>query len=80
MFRSIVLPGAEHGIARQDQLFARVLREVTLGVLLDDFLVLGDNSRPCVEIGVELRFFCFFLASKTSSNALSMSRITLPNI
>ena len=62
MLGAIVLPGAEHGIARQDELFARVLREVPLGVFLDDFLVLGDNLLQSlgVEIGVELGFLLFF--------------------
>ena len=60
---AIVLPGAEHGIARHDQLFVRVLRKVALGVLLDDLLVFLDHflQRLGVEVGIELGFLLLLL-------------------
>ncbi len=53
---AIVLPGAEHGIARHHQLLDGVLRKVALGVLLDGFLVVDNDllQRLRVKAGVEL--------------------------
>ena len=80
---AIVLPGAEHGIARHDQLLVRVLREVLLGVLLDDLLVFGDDflQRLGVEIGIELGFLLLLLAIEHFfEGVLRDSSTTLPNI
>ena len=64
MLGAIVLPGAEHGVARHHQLLVRVLREVALGVLLHDLLVFGDDflQRLGVEVGVELGLLLLLLA------------------
>ena len=53
---AIVQPGAEHGVARHDQLLVRILRKVLLGVLPDDLLVLLDDFLQSfrVKLGVEL--------------------------
>ena len=61
---AIVLPGAEHGVARHHQLLVRVLRKVALGVLLHDLLVFGDDflQRLGVEVGVELGLLLLLLA------------------
>ncbi len=60
---TIILPRAEHGIAGHHELFAWILREVTLGVLFYDLLVFGDYFLQGlgVEIGIELRFLLFLL-------------------
>ncbi len=61
---AVVAPGAEHGITRHHQLLMRVLRELVLGVLLDDFLILGNHflQRLGVEVGIELGFPLLLLA------------------
>ena len=61
---AIVQPGAEHGVTRHHQLLVRVLRKLALGVLLHDFLVVGDDflQRLGVEIGVELDLLLLLLA------------------
>ena len=61
---AVVLPGAEHGVARHDQLLVRILREVALGVLFDDLLVFLDDflQRLGVEFGVELYLPLLLLA------------------
>ena len=60
---AIVLPGAENGVARHDQLFVGILRKVALGVLLDDLLVLCDHFLQSfgIEVGIELCFLLFLL-------------------
>jgi hypothetical protein len=61
----------------------RILREVALGVLLDDLLIFGDDFLQSLGVSSvsNFVFFCFFFASNTSSNAdFSMSSTTLPNI
>ena len=60
---TIVLPGAEHGVARHDELLVRVLGKVAFGVLLDDLLVFVDHflQRLGVEVGVELGFLLLLL-------------------
>ena len=60
---AVILPGAKHSIASHHQLFVRILREVALGVLLDNFFVFFDHflQRFGVEVGVELGFFLFLL-------------------
>ena len=60
---AVVLPGAEHRITRHDELLVRVLGEVALGVLLDDFFILLNHFLQGlgVEIGVELGFFLLLL-------------------
>src|SRR5581483_2857376 len=57
--RALVVPRAEHGIARHHQLLVRVLREVAFGVLLHDLLVLLNHflQRLGVEVSVELGLF-----------------------
>ncbi len=71
---ALVLPGAEHRVPRHYQLLVGILREVALGVLLDDFLILLNSVSS-------LAFLCFFFASNTSSNAdFGISSTTLPNI
>ena len=61
---AIVLPGAENRVARHHELIVSVLREVDLGVLLDDLLVLGDDFlQGCgVEVGIQLRLLLLLLA------------------
>ena len=63
MLGPIVLPGAEHGIAGHHELFARILRKVALGMLLDDLFIFNDYflQRLRVEIGVELGLLLFLL-------------------
>ena len=61
---AVVHPGAEDGVARHDELVVRVLRELLLGVLEDDLLVLGDDFLEGlgVELGVELHLALLLLA------------------
>ena len=60
---SVVLPGAENGVARHDELIMRILREVALDMLLNDFLVFFDNFLQCfgIETGIKLYLFLFLL-------------------
>ena len=62
----------------------RILREVVLGVLLHDLLVLGDDflQRLRVEVGVELGFLLLLLAVEhcLQTSCLGISSTTLPNI
>ena len=53
---AIVLPAAEHGVARGDELLERILREVLAGFFLHQLLVLGDDllQRFGLQIVVEL--------------------------
>ena len=64
MLRPIVLPRAKYGVTRHHKLFFGILREVALGVLLDDLLVLFDDflQRLGVKVGIELRLLLLFLA------------------
>ena len=81
---AIVLPAAEHGVARLHELIERVLREVLAGLFLDELLVLGDDvlQRFGVEFVIELDLLLRLLdASKMCSNFfLGMSSTTSPNI
>ena len=60
---AVVVPGAEHGVARHYQLLVRVLRKVALGVLLDHLLVFRDHflQRLGVQLGIQLRLFLLLL-------------------
>ncbi len=60
---AVIVPTAEDGIARHHQLFARLLREVDLGELLNHLLVLGDHflQRLGVQLGVELDLLLLLL-------------------
>ena len=60
---AVVLPGAEYRVPRHDQLFAGILREVTLGVLLHHLLVLDNHFLESlgIEIGVEFGLLLFLL-------------------
>ena len=63
MLGAVVVPGTEDGVPGHDQLFVRILREVALGVLFDDFLVFLDDFLQGlgIQVGVELGFFLFLL-------------------
>jgi hypothetical protein len=63
VFGAVVLPRTKYCVARHDQLIVSILREVMLGVLLDDFLVFRNHffQRLSVKVGIELGFFLFLL-------------------
>src|SRR3989441_4631666 len=61
--RALVVPGPEDGISSHDELFARVLRKLPPGVLLDSFLVFLNHflQSPGIELRVELSLLLFLL-------------------
>src|SRR3712207_8686862 len=55
LFRSLGVPGVEHGARREVELLARVLRERPAAVLLDHGLEAVDEGAQVVGAEVEVR-------------------------